>query len=311
MDQTNTTIISNSIWSTGLWTKHSQKNGLLGQHMSPEIKDAYTVMVDHFCTRALPTHKQSITTTRDVMHIMGTHDLNKTLLDNFSEQIDIELRASGVCFPVDCREVLLHLLPVDIPCNSSLEIYEIGREDPREELVGEKGVRASIPLPPGAFIGVYRGKAMLHSTFKKWKLTPPLGRHPIAYEIVIDSYAAATTLFNLGDWANARNVRFPGMSVTRPQDNSLVISAAQYGNITSIINDPHLQPMEDNDASLGENVDMFEIVIGAWPFLVMFTTKAIEAKEDLRYNYGAAFWDYFQEHSLRSRNWETFVESKR
>ena len=277
--------------------------------MGDEIKATYTAVAEHFCATN-PT-MPSLRSTRELMSIPGTHasSLNALMLDNFAMEIDEALRAYGVRFPVKVRDLLLCLLPSDIPSNPCVEVYTVGREDPRAELVGEKGVRSTTRLQCGSFIGVYRGEVMLQSIFKKWRLSPPRGRHPIAHEIAIDSYAATTTLYNLGEWAQAMGIRFPGMSLTRPQDNAVVISAAKYGNITSVINDPHLRPMDDSDESLGENVDMFEIILGAWPFFVMFTTKEIGPGEDLRYNYGAAFWDYMQEHAYRSRNWDAWKQS--
>lgn len=313
-------IISNGIWSAGVWKPDDMNTTtntttpttkILGQYMGVDIKVTYDAVVDHFYELALQRPAKfgkCISTMRDIMFFPGSHELSSTLLGNFSNILDAELEKSGVKFPVDAK-LLMHSLPCDIECHPDLEIYTIDSSDPRQALVGENGVRlrnASSPIRRGTFLGLYRGEVMLHSAFKKWKLTPPAGVHPIAHEMLIDSYAAVTTLYNIGEWARQYNVTFPHMSHTRAHDNSLVVSAARHGNIMCVINDPHICPMEDDMRNLGENVDLFEVVIGPWPFFCMFATRDIQPNEDLKYSYGTAFWDYFQEHTLRARSWNGF-----
>lgn len=114
---------------------------------------------------------------------------------------------------------------------------------------------------------------------------------PFDYEILVESYTANTECDDLLNWATDHKVTFPDKHLKDPNCLKIMVSAAKYGNLTCVINDPHLDPLGESDASLGANVCMVEIVIGTWPFLVMATMEDIAPAQELRYSYGLGFWD--------------------
>lgn len=281
-----------------LWT---DKAAILGQKMDDTMRALYTAVVTTYCDRVL--RRGSLESVHPILEIFAhppSTNLTNTMLKNFATLLDSFFNKTNK----DIKTFLVSGLPIDIPCSDALELFIIDETDRRVSLRGRRGVRARKPLKEGTFLGVYRGTAMLHSTFKKWKISSsPPTTNPIAYELMIDSYTASTTVYNVGKWALEHGIQSPIISRTKPNENTLDVSAAGEGNILSYINDPHIDPLGDSIESLAENAAMCEVTLAGWPFLVMFATRAIATGEEILYSYGDAFWEYVEEHTLRLKHW--------
>lgn len=281
---------------------------VLGQLFDDFMKTAFLAIMNHFCQKWVKKNgAKSLESVRNIMYLATYPDgvdevLRDTMLANFAKILDGAVQFTHG-FPLSIHTLLLEGLPADIACSAAVEVFTIDKWDPRKPLHGKRGLRVAATaqaLPAGTFIGMYRGKTMFQSAFRRWKLLPPPGTDVLDHELFVDSYAASAIHFNVGRWAATQGLdTFPGKSNTNEEDNAILVSAAGYGNETACVNDPHIHPLEDSEETLGANTCMCEIVIGAWPFLALFTLKEVKPGEELLYEYGKAFWDYIHEDLLR------------
>jgi len=281
-----------------LWT---EKSAILGQEMDETLRKIYTTIVTAYCDCYV--HSKTISSVLSILDLYGVppqcKHLERQFLQNLAMRLDSHM---DLQHPI--KSLLVSQLPRDIPCAEDLELFTIPETDQRGALRGHRGVRTTKQIRAGAYLGMYRGKAMLQSSFRKWKISSsPPTMNPIAFELFIDSYTASTTEYNVGKWAYDHGLHWLPFSKTKASENTLMVSANDEGNIMSYVNDPHLDPMGDSDESLGENATLCEVVLAGWPFIVMFATRDIGVGEEVLYSYGDAFWEYVEEHTLRLRHW--------
>lgn len=282
------------------WTPEEPR-AVLGQRMSPEIFAIYTQLSRHFC--ALKTTPRSVSSVRDVIQLAGApptaRGLHAAFLAALVERID-----AACVFPAAPETLLLGGLPTDLPCHPDVDAFVIGAADPREALRGELGVMATRRIPEGELVGLYRGDALFHSDYVTWKLTPPPFAHPLTHERTVDAYTVSSTEHNAGQWAAEHGLR--GMS-PHPEDTVLMVCATYCGNATRLVNDPCIDPMASPvPTTLRPNVCLCEFVVGAWPFFAMFTLRPVRPGDELRYEYGRAFWEFMKEHALRKNAVDAF-----
>jgi hypothetical protein len=282
-----------------------EPRAVLGQRMSPRLFAEYERFSTHFCS--LAATPASVRSLRDITRLTDpsphAEHLAATIQGVFVDAIDRAVHSTHSThgthgFPASTPDLLLRGLPTDLPCHPDLETYVVGPEDTRAALRGQAGVRATRAIPAGHFLGVYRGDAMFHADYIAWKLTPPTPDiHPIRREIDIDGYTASTTQYSAGEWAAVHGLE--GMSPHRA-DTVLMTCGTYNGNMTSLVNDPSVNPLEGpSPGDSAPNTCLCEFVVGAWPVLAMFTFQKIRAGEDVRYAYGHEYWEYMKEHALR------------
>jgi len=287
----------NAMYSTDLWG--TDVNAILGQFFDDKLRRVYETLTEDYCERTEGTPR--IRSTLEVMQIpeeYSEREPHSLFKENFALVVDDALLDLGKSFPMDKKTLLLKHLPRDIPCSNLLEVFKVPRDDPRIPLRGQNGLRvtktATKGPPAGAFIGVYRGKSLIDlDEYKDIKFSPP-GVDYLQFELEIESYTASAEHYNIGVEAANRGITFEGLDPRNPSYFSLHVCAARYGNITALVNDPSLEPMiYTNFETIGEdNTCLVEIIVGGWPCIVMFASKAINPGEELRYSYGQSFWKY-------------------
>ena len=164
----------------------------------------------------------------------------------------------------------------------------------------------------GAFLGVYRGKTMLNSTYCDFKLDNPDTVNFLEYELSIESYASGALVYKLGELAQEHGIVFDGYDPHNVDDNAMMVSAYGCGNITCVINDPHIEPYsKENKEEVGHcNTVMREVMVGGWPHLVLFANKKIKKGEELRYSYGNAFWSFVKDGVHRLEKQERLMDAR-
>ncbi|KAG7667096.1 hypothetical protein KSW81_000838 [Nannochloris sp. 'desiccata'] len=287
----------NAMYTTDLWGP--DVNAILGQFFDDKLRRVYETLTHDYCDRTEKIFR--IRSTLEVMEIPEAYserELHSFFKENFALAVDDALLDAGKRFPMDKKSLLLEHLPRDIPCSNLLEVYKVPRNDPRISLRGENGVRvtktATKGLPAGAFIGVYRGKSLIGlDEYRDIKYAPP-GVDYLQFELEIESYTASAVHYNIGFEAVENGITFEGLDPIEPSYSSVHVCAARYGNLTALVNDPSLDPMGNTTIeTIGEdNTCLVEIIVGGWPCIVMFASKAINPGEELRYSYGHSFWKY-------------------
>lgn len=274
-----------------------ETRAVLGQRMAPQLFEVYERLCTHFCSLAsTPTSLRSI---KDVTRLVDPSKETEPLAADMEAALVAAIDRAVGSFPATTLQLLLRGLPVDLPCHPHLEAYTIGPDDPRRGLRGQTGVRASREIPAGQLVGVYRGETMFHSDYIDWKLTPPtLDTHPIEHEMLLDGYTASTTFFSAGEWV--WHHKLPQFLSMHRGDTVVMICGSYNGNMTSLVNDPGLDPMNGPSAGDGTpNTRLCEFLVGAWPVLAMCTFKRVRAGEEVLYAYGHDYWEFMKEHTRR------------
>ncbi|KAL4423480.1 hypothetical protein ABPG77_003613 [Micractinium sp. CCAP 211/92] len=201
----------------------------------------------------------------------------------------------------------------DLPLAEWCEVFEIPQDDPRVALRGARGVRVRPdwphPIPAGSVVGVYRAEVWFKFEQPVVQQPPPGWANgcPLLFEAARGAYIVETDQFEAKQ-AYGNKLETLGFKFDRrrkPNDYTLVYSAYQCGNGTMLVNAPQIDPysFEGHHKPGGvvgaANCNVFEVLVAGTPFMVQFTTAALQpgserAKgcQELLYPYGWA--TYFE-----------------
>eukprot|EP00854_Cymbomonas_tetramitiformis_P024299 gene24299-29516_t len=86
----------------------------------------------------------------------------------------------------------------DVEVINSVESFRIAANDPRRELRGQQGIRATRDLPAWTIVGPYRARQMVKSEYDDYKLTARPGEKwgVLKHELCCETYAAEFDKFN-------------------------------------------------------------------------------------------------------------------
>ncbi|WIA21800.1 hypothetical protein OEZ85_004184 [Tetradesmus obliquus] len=200
-------------------------------------------------------------------------------------------------------------LPEQLPCRH-MAPYIIPDSHPVELLRGQQSVRFTADLTAGVILGPYSKPSRF--------TTGEPGRVVVAWEyllwqLLVESYAVQDEGFNLPAVKRQPAAGSKGSKAARAQQASasskaaaatsvaqdLFCSAFGYGNMTALVNDPTVSPLElcdDAAAYAGRsqvsppNVVIRVLWVRRRPFPFMITSRPVAAGEDLWYDYGEAYW---------------------
>lgn len=174
-----------------------------------------------------------------------------------------------------------------------MEACAVSPEDPRGMAPEQKGARATRNLPPGTILGVYRG----HVTHR--------GRNQKSHPLEL--LPPPPDQVHVNEWAllvESHTLQLPCTFPSRPP-GLMSICCLENGDVTSLINDPVIHPLdhyteesvEDVSDAHGSssciasaNVRVLMIEVRGWPFPFLVTTQEVIQGQELLMSYGGEYW---------------------
>ncbi|XRB15605.1 SET domain-containing protein [Pseudoscourfieldia marina] len=190
------------------------------------------------------------------------------------------------------------MLPLNAPHHLNLEEYVVAADDPREELRGQKGCRVkpdSQPIAAGTTLGVYGGELLMSGEVHELKSVKDSVQGGILCFLRAELQAECfTEEFNHFNYEQGEEIPLDG--------EKLAVCAVDVNdNLMHRINDVRISPLSKKSEMLpgGANVEYVETCVCGFPFVFLVARQDLAPSQDLRGNYGDAYWHMVREYVSR------------
>ncbi|XRB01007.1 W2 domain-containing protein [Pycnococcus provasolii] len=190
------------------------------------------------------------------------------------------------------------MLPLNAPHNLNLEEYVVAADDPREGLRGQKGCRVKPdgqPIAAGTTLGVYGGELLMSGEVHELKSVKDSVQGGILCFLRAELQAECfTEEFNHFNYEQGEEIPLDG--------EKLAVCAVDVNdNLMHRINDVRISPLSKRSEMLpsGANVEYVETCVCGFPFVFVVARQDLAPSQDLRGNYGDAYWHMVREYVSR------------
>ncbi|GHP06117.1 hypothetical protein PPROV_000486400 [Pycnococcus provasolii] len=190
------------------------------------------------------------------------------------------------------------MLPLNAPHHLNLEEYVVAADDPREGLRGQKGCRVKPdgqPIAAGTTLGVYGGQLLMSGEVHELKSVKDSVQGGILCFLRAELQAECfTEEFNHFNYEQGEEIPLDGEKLT-------VCAVDVNDNLMHRINDVRISPLSKKSEMLpgGANVEYVETCVCGFPFVFLVARQDLAPSQDLRGNYGDAYWHMVREYVSR------------
>lgn len=210
-------------------------------------------------------------------------------------------------------------LPETMSTHPSLQMFKINKRDRRRGLAQDPnamGVRVRKDKPsisPFQFIGPYAGLTMFpidschfakNSSFairlgfqSFQELSTQVDVYSADFEHLFEDFAPPIPESDFAKEACQEHN-------SKDQHHWLFTTAYLYGNITSLINDPAIDPFTSPEGNFIEppNCNVVNCLVWGWPFQFLVNFREIKPNKELLYCYGSTYWNLLEERIQQERS---------